>query len=63
MYRLSAACALVTFVVAGRGSGGDDGGDATSSFWHDGHTATRYTSPSGTPFEFWEHDDLAPTTR
>jgi poly(3-hydroxybutyrate) depolymerase len=40
--------------------------DAALAFWKDGtgtvfdmdaaHKATRYLSPSGTPFEFWEHD-------
>jgi hypothetical protein len=44
--------------------------DAALAFWKDGagavietdagHTATRYLSPSGTPFEFWEHDYAAP---
>jgi pimeloyl-ACP methyl ester carboxylesterase len=40
--------------------------DAALKYWTDGagaafqmdatHTATRYLSPGGTPFEFWEHD-------
>jgi polyhydroxybutyrate depolymerase len=44
--------------------------DAAIAFWKlgagtviesdSGHTATRYESPFGTPFEFWEHDYAAP---
>lgn len=43
--------------------------DAALAFWKagagavleadPGHTATRYLTPSGTPFEFWEHDYAA----
>ena len=46
--------------------------DAALSYWNDGtgsvieqdsaHTATRYLSPHGTPFEFWEHDYQAQST-
>jgi poly(3-hydroxybutyrate) depolymerase len=38
----------------------DDGGTEIESDAH--HTATRYLSPAGTPFEFWEHDYAAPNT-
>ncbi|MBS2028178.1 MAG: hypothetical protein JST54_09765 [Deltaproteobacteria bacterium] len=46
--------------------------DAALGYWNDGtgtvieqdaaHIATRYLSPSGTPFEFWEHDYQADST-
>jgi hypothetical protein len=43
--------------------------DAALAYWKDGtgavfftdatHTATRYLTPAGTPFEFWQHDYTA----